>query len=94
MFPGIRGQISSMPPVDKSLSISSLGWISVKERMPEAGVWVLIEGRFGYRIARWWIDPGLDEGNVFKERWVPDAGGGIDEKYVTHWMPLPEPPNK
>lgn len=61
------------------------GWISVKDRLPEEYVAVLI-----------W-----DGDNVCKAEYVTDYGWGgiptnmgLDRSSVTHWMPLPEPPKE
>jgi hypothetical protein len=59
------------------------GWISVKDRMPEEGVDVLV---YGYiYLNRKGADVDFVEresGNFFY----------YDEGEVTHWRPLPEPP--
>jgi hypothetical protein len=48
-------------------------WISVKERLPEQGQWVMCA---------------LSGGSL-----CPVFVGGLPfSKYVTHWMPYPEPP--
>ena len=61
-------------------------WISVKDRLPEAGGYVVCIAksnpfsRFMPMVAR-----------IEKNGWVnPITEGYISE--VTHWMPLPEPP--
>ena len=61
-------------------------WISVTERLPENGEWVLCfmkdtcVGTF--RVLQW---------NYIDWQWN-DENEWFDEKDVTHWMPLPEPP--
>lgn len=58
-------------------------WISLKDRWPEEGVWVLcIHEAFA------------DAEHTFKDKqydkiWSINAYGGY-----THWMPLPDPPKK
>lgn len=53
-------------------------WISVEDRLPELGIWVLtFDGASGI-----WI------GYCFDGVWI--IQGAIST--VTHWMPLPEPP--
>ena len=59
------------------------GWISVKDRMPEEGVDVLVYGyiylnRKGADVD--FVD--RESGNFFY----------YDDGRVTHWRPLPEPP--
>lgn len=65
-------------------------WISVKERLPENNVWVLI----------WYRDK---DGDYFPtvgqyvehNLWATDVDSN-DRAYppeeITHWMPIPEPP--
>lgn len=57
------------------------GWISVKDRLPEDGEYVLTynEDDIGYEIGmRYYIKGAFIAGCVNRD--------------VTHWMPLPEPP--
>lgn len=57
------------------------GWISVKDRMPEEGVDVLVYlNRKGADVD--FVD--RESGNFFY----------YDEGEVTHWRPLPEPPKE
>ena len=53
------------------------GWISVEDRLPEYGARILTIMDNGYRQAATW-----------KSLWITDATSGR----VTHWMPLPKPP--
>ena len=70
-------------------------WISVKDRLPEEGVLVLVafDVDFGLGETRQ-VDTAMRQEGVF-------CGGGLDnylafpcEVDVTHWMPLPEPPKE
>lgn len=70
-------------------------WISVKDRLPEEGVLVLVafDVDFGLGETRT-VDTAMRQESVF-------CGGGLDnylafpcEVDVTHWMPLPEPPKE
>lgn len=66
-------------------------WISVEERLPEYGVSVLVaDAREGF-IGKWWLKAGTDTRNG-KDFWVDDSDYGFSFAEVTHWMPLPEPP--
>ena len=65
-------------------------WISVEDRLPEEGEWVLLHyGDWVYYGMLWWKDRGSPL--VWK---VIYAEGGLDtaKGKVTHWMPLPAPP--
>ena len=79
-------------PDGSNSSNSSNGWISVKDRLPEAGIEVLFCSPkkemnccfVGYRAKEnEYVDP---EGNGLMPRQI--------EKYYTHWMPLPKPPEE
>lgn len=68
-------------------------WISVEERLPKAGKAVLILARWGNAgmIIPGWV-------GHFKTRegetgWV-SPHDSLDGKTITHWMPLPEPPEE
>lgn len=56
-------------------------WISVEDRLPEKhGVWVLVfDGLYVWIAYR----------NHVLDTWIVE-GGSV--RAVTHWMPLPEPP--
>lgn len=56
-------------------------WISIEDRLPENGEYVLAALSHGVvRIASYWSTKG----------WVALCVTGLS---VTHWMPLPQPPN-
>lgn len=60
-------------------------WISVKDRLPEEGQWVLVYyGNFYGCIM-----------NVFEYTdgiWRDAYRNSEEPGFITHWMPLPEPP--
>lgn len=57
-----------------------MNWISVKDRLPKKQQRVIVRcERIGTTVG--WIMFG---------QWVTDLGPGSGD--VTHWMPLPEPP--
>ena len=59
-------------------------WISVKERLPEEGTWVLCQCRANIKdVLRW------QDGYWFHDLRHQYMGG-----FVTHWMPLPERPKE
>ena len=60
-------------------------WISVKERLPEFGVNVLInDGK--YCNVMWRVE--CEKNGYYWE----DGECGAHKDMITHWMPLPEPP--
>lgn len=78
---------------------TAVGWISVKDRLPEKdGKYLVCVGDSGYyKIAAFSTDKTKE--NTYTERgygWSDyDCDYGFYEvKRVTHWMPLPEPPKE
>jgi hypothetical protein len=62
-------------------------WISTKERLPDEGKTVLIVRSSPKETI-------TDVGYLYKNLWLVEEYGCIDEpESVTHWMPLPDPPN-
>ena len=64
-------------------------WISVKDRLPEIGEWVLINGpevcqRIEPPSASWKAE----------YAWNTDHETFYYPKDITHWMPLPTPPKE
>lgn len=63
-------------------------WISVKDRLPIKGQWVLLFDGI----------PPADIGRLDSDNKYFDLIGSFGEKTplkdVTHWMPLPEPPDE
>lgn len=59
-------------------------WIPVTERLPQDGAEVLAWSRKGFAYVDWFIDG----------KW--QVNGLVDGKHevVTHWMPLPDPPEE
>lgn len=60
------------------------GWISVKDRLPEMGHFILFFSWRGVRIGSFW-----PHDRTYK---ITDTGFELPDKEVTHWMPLPSPP--
>jgi hypothetical protein len=63
-----------------------MGWISVKDELPEKGENVLISTRYGVGLA----SICSSSGNLVN--WI-EPYGEYTFSSVTHWMPLPEPPD-
>lgn len=67
-------------------------WISVEERLPERGTWVLCCGAKGGLFLSDWLIPhniNTNDNTVYCS--VPNARSG---RYAKYWMPLPEPPKE
>ncbi|MBR2783031.1 MAG: DUF551 domain-containing protein [Firmicutes bacterium] len=62
-------------------------WISVKDRLPQVGEKVLTLSKFGHIF-----DRALQEFSGGIKLFSPD--GLKPGRDVTHWMPLPEPPEE
>jgi len=67
-------------------------WISVEDRLPEDGVYVLI-----WFLGSWLHDK--RQPSVFMGKYIdvlrqfrPYGGNGNFNKEITHWQPLPDPP--
>ena len=75
-------------PKGYKMTITPQPWISVSERLPVSGQQVLA----CVRLPHW-----THEMRTLIETLDYDQGRFLDDdedprKYVTHWMPLPEPP--
>ena len=72
-------------------------WISVKERLPENSVgWTTV---YGCILSRWAVQPGFytKDSGVWVSRFVDqheDCHNYLPFESVTHWMPLPNPPEE
>ena len=64
-------------------------WISVEERLPEIGTRVLLCGRYEGKGIIAYCATGYFDGITYREHWGADINGTAE---VTHWQPLPEPP--
>ena len=83
------------------------GWISVKDRLPERDGKYLVVSKTAsaepppYVKTAWFLN-NLRDNFQFKYEGEPnepgfyngDGEGDWVERYVTHWMPLPEPPKE
>ena len=59
-------------------------WISVKDRLPESGETTLV------------YNGDIDVHGFWNGRWLDydENGYPFEVLYITHWMPLPEPPKE
>lgn len=68
-------------------------WISVSDRLPIYGDPVLIVGNGVTQNVTYMRDGADDEQDWFEPYFFDhDDGCKVDWSKVTHWMPLPEPP--
>ncbi|EEK2957746.1 DUF551 domain-containing protein [Salmonella enterica] len=66
------------------------GWISCSERMPEDEQEVIVQNKFGYRYVSY-VD---EHSGLFFNMPSGNQMNCIEHILVTHWMPLPEPPQE
>ena len=78
-------EIDIMPTITPESLQPTAHWISVKDRLPKSYTALLLYGRLKPYFAMYTQYVGFWDG----EKWISD-GKEIDA--VTHWMPLPEPP--
>lgn len=77
---------SDMPEFDGPTPVTPDGWISCSERMPDDGQEVVVQTHSGWRyIAFYESHSGL---------FYDSPEGDVEYVLVTHWMPLPEPPQE
>ena len=70
-------------------------WISVKERLPEAGVEVLIFGKVFNDISKiLGVRARFNGDQSWKYTWESEDIHIYMQDDVTHWMPLPEAPKQ
>ena len=72
-------------------------WVKTSERLPEANVPVLVlfyNGDIRVGLIEWEY-PSFEETYEAFRYWDDAYNEGADWQYndITHWMPLPEPPN-
>ncbi|HAH6053569.1 TPA: Eaa protein [Escherichia coli] len=89
-----------MPEFDGPTPVTPDGWISCSERMPEMGerqCYVLaadFKNNYPPNIPNTQVGVYGDWFNDGKPTWDDGDGEDLYLKEVTHWMPLPEPPEQ
>jgi len=64
-------------------------WISVEDRLPKKYVTVRIWPTFGDDS----LMESMDRGSIQDNGWFCGNYGSVYSRDVTHWMPLPSPPD-
>lgn len=80
----IVDEAKKAPTIDPESLRPTAHWISVKDRLPEDHVAVFVFDSVCRNIYKAWMSHDL--GEWFSEEYLPDFLN------ITHWMPLPEPP--
>ncbi|HFJ1617445.1 TPA: DUF551 domain-containing protein [Salmonella enterica] len=70
--------------------VSPGGWISCSERMPEDEQEVIVHNKLGYRYVSYFDE----HSGLFFDMRGGNQMNCIEHILVTHWMPLPEPPQQ
>ncbi|EOP4050702.1 DUF551 domain-containing protein [Escherichia coli] len=82
-----------MPEFDGPTPVTPDGWISCSERMPKKNQNVLISVNFDSDLVEPLICSARYTGSTFRRGEATiKPGNGVEQ--VTHWMPLPEPPQE
>lgn len=76
-------------PAGKS-TLTPDGWISCSERMPEDEQEVIVQNKLGYRYVSYFDE----HSGLFFNMPGGNQMNCIEHILVTHWMPLPAPPQK
>ncbi|ECD4946995.1 DUF550 domain-containing protein [Salmonella enterica subsp. enterica serovar Muenchen] len=75
---------------EQSAPVIPDGWISCSERMPEDEQEVIVHNKLGYRYVSYFDE----HSGLFFDMRGGNQMNCIEHILVTHWMPLPEPPQK
>ncbi|EAO9321517.1 TPA: DUF551 domain-containing protein [Salmonella enterica] len=76
-------------PAGKS-TLTLDGWISCSERMPEDEQEVIVQNKLGYRYVSYFDE----QSGLFFDMRGGNQINCIEHILVTHWMPLPAPPQQ
>lgn len=81
-----RTVVTELPGAQSRIQWLLMKWISIKDKLPEKDSLVLITDGERVTIAEWYQEQGW---GLARE----DKAIGIFADTITHWMPLPAPPN-
>lgn len=70
------------------LAMEEFDWIDCDDRLPEAGVWILVTGRSGF------VDTGERIDDIEGRPAYNNPNWCGPSTAITHWMPLPKSPAK
>lgn len=79
-----------MPGFAGSSPVTQDGWISCSERMPEDEQEVIVQNKLGYRYVSYFDE----QSGLFFDMRGGNQINCIEHILVTHWMPLPAPPQQ
>ena len=90
----LNGTVANL--IQQIAELSKPRWIPVEERLPQICTNVLVAGRMKYRWEHKYLQfvdkAYFNEGEFFETD--NDWYEGQDEFEITHWMPLPQPPEE
>lgn len=75
-------------PLTGNSPVTPDGWISCSERMPEDEQEVIVQNKLGYRYVSYFDE----QSGLFFDMRGGNQINCIEHILVTHWMPLPVPP--
>jgi hypothetical protein len=79
--------------MEKMVDVNYSRWISVKERLPEEGLEVLVYGKILNDISKaLGVRARFRGDQEWKYTWESEDIHVYNQDDVTHWKPLPEPP--
>ena len=87
-----RGLVDDTPTIDPESVRPTAHWISVKDRLPDVFDEVLVY--FNGFISIAWRETEKRKNGIVGWHWDSQMSYPESLVYVTHWMPLPEPPTK
>lgn len=66
------------------------GWINIKDRKPESETWALVYIKYPSPVFE--LERGIQKTSSVKKMFYDGESFYCDFGTITHWMPLPEPP--